>query len=573
MIHLFQKYYQFVWRYKLRFVVFIVSVVIANIFRSVQPYFYKLFIDNISQGNTSLIWWILASFILVRLIGVVTQTLSIWLGDRVLLPLARDIRMAVFEKIQDLDFAYHLSKSTGSLISMFKRGDLAVFNFFHSINLEILGIFVQFLVMTFFLSRLNIVYVGLTFATFAVNLLLAVLMIKRNISARVSFNQAEDQISSVIVDNMINYETVKLFANEDYELKRLRKTFVNWLQKLWGYANSFRAIDLSIGFTGNFGYAIVLAFAVWQLSQNQLSAGDLILILSFVANFYVRFFELTFKLRDLAKNQVDLEKYFEALDLKTKVKDPSKPQLLTQVKGEIHFEKVSFNYGKGKSALKNIDLRIRQGQSIALVGHSGVGKTTLVKLLMRLFDPTEGRITIDGVDIKNMTKSHLRSHLGVVPQDPILFNNTLKYNVLYGAQNHTDQELEAAIKMANLEEFVTSLPDGYDTQVGERGVKLSGGQKQRLSIARMILSNPQIIIFDEATSQLDSDSEKKIQEAFWKVSRDKTTLIVAHRLSTVVKADKIVVMENGQIKEIGSHRELLQKKGLYSHFWELQTID
>lgn len=574
MFKLFKTYYRFVWDYKFQFLVFLVLLVFSRVFQSVQPYFYKLFVDTIPSGDMSMLWLLLGLFMLVRVGKLITGTLMHWAGDTVLLPIARDIRVAVFEKIQDLDFAYHVSKSTGSLISAFKRGDSAVFSFFHSVNIDMVGIAIQFLVMSFFLARVDIIYLGLISLTFLINLGLAAGMIRKNITARHEFNRAEDTISAVIVDNMINYDTVKLFANEKFELNRLQETFADWMKKLWNYANSFRVIDVSIGLSGNLGYFVILAFALYQFSRGQILAGDFIMILSFVANFYMQFFELIYRMRELAKNQADLVKYFAVLDLHTKVKDPVDPKILPHIKGEIHFDQVGFSYGEGKqAALKDIDLRIRQGQSVALVGHSGVGKSTLIKLLMRLFDPTQGKITIDGLDIRDMSKSHLRSHLGVVPQDPILFNNTLKYNVIYGAPHAGPKELEAAIKMAHLEEFVSSLPQGYSTQVGERGVKLSGGQKQRLAIARMILSNPEIIIFDEATSQLDSESEKKIQEAFWNVSKDKTTLIVAHRLSTVVKADKIVVMEEGRIKEVGSHRELLHRNGLYAHFWKLQTLE
>ena len=236
------------------------------------------------------------------------------------------------------------------------------------------------------------------------------------------------------------------------------------------------------------------------------------------------------------------------------------------------FDDVCFSYPEGRQdALKNMNLRIREGQSVAFVGASGAGKTTITKLLMRFFDPDSGKITIDGTNIADLTKVNLRSFMGVVPQEPILFNDSIAYNIGYGAGTSELKEVVSAAKMANLHEFIDDLAEGYDTKVGERGVRLSGGQKQRLAIARMILSNPDIIIFDEATSQLDSASEKLIQDAFWKASKNKTTLIIAHRLSSITRADKIIVMDDGQIAEIGTHKELLRKDGLYSKFWKLQT--
>ena len=272
------------------------------------------------------------------------------------------------------------------------------------------------------------------------------------------------------------------------------------------------------------------------------------------------------------KSYVDIETYFGLLDNEVTVKDPEKPIKPDHISGQINFNNVTFSYKDGKQgALKNFDLKIKKGQSIAIVGKSGSGKTTLIKLLLRFFDTDKGTITIDNININNLCKDHLRGLIGVVPQEPILFNNTIGYNIGYGKENATLGEIRVAAHLANIDEFIESTKNKYETYVGERGVKLSGGQKQRLAIARMILSNPAIIIFDEATSQLDSESEKLIQDAFWKVREGKTTIIIAHRLSTVARADRIVVMEEGKIKEVGTHSELLKNKdSLYKHFWDLQ---
>jgi ABC-type multidrug transport system fused ATPase/permease subunit len=284
-------------------------------------------------------------------------------------------------------------------------------------------------------------------------------------------------------------------------------------------------------------------------------------------------FELVFAMRDIAKNFADIERYFGLLSETIQVKDPEKPLSLTKVKGEIVFNNVYFSYKGGqKNALKGVSLAIRQGQAVALVGRSGSGKTTMVKALMRFYDLDSGKIAIDDIDISRVSKQELRSHMGVVPQEPILFNNTIGYNIKYGKPEATKAELVGASKMANIHDFIMTMPNKYNTNVGERGIRLSGGQKQRVAIARMILANPDIIIFDEATSHLDSESEKLIQDAFWKASKNKTTVIIAHRLSTIMKADKIVVLSKGKIKEVGTHGELLNKDGsLYKYLWNLQT--
>ena len=569
----FGQYLWFVWQYRGKFLLFVGVLLLSNLAKGVQPYFFKLFVDAVPDRNLSVLLTILGVYLAIRLVQVLFDILQYITGDMVLLPMARDVRLKVFEKVQDLDFAYHLNKSTGSLISAFKRGDNAVFSLFHVVFQDLASIFLQFLIMMFFFWQVGNQYVLLLVLLVAINLFFAKLLVNKNVKTLRDFNAEEDKISAIITDNLINFETVKLFAKESFERNKLQKAFVPWLKKLWAFALTFRVIDLAIGGAGNLGFGLILWLALKQYVAGIISAGDFIMLLGFLVEFYGRLYDLIFRLRDLVKEQVDLEKYFAVLPMKTQVKDPAKPKELKSAKGEILFDKINFSYGEGKgSALSDISIRIRQGQTVALVGHSGAGKSTVVKLMLRLFDPKSGTISIDGMPIKQMTKSYLRSMIGVVPQEPILFNNTVGYNIRYGRGQVSEQELHAAAKMAHAHDFITALPKGYDSLVGERGIKLSGGQKQRLAIARMILSNPSIVIFDEATSQLDSESEQKIQDAFWRVTADKTTIIVAHRLSTVVKADKIIVMEDGKIVEVGSHQELVVKDGLYANFWRLQTL-
>jgi len=583
MLQILKTYYQFIFKYRFRYIGFFVVLLVAIGLESLQPFFYKLFVDAITEGNLDSIWFILATLIGVRLVSLGFDIVARWLADWVIIPAARDIRIAVFEKIQALDFAFHLSKSTGSLISAFKRGDTAVFSIHHIIDISMAQIGIQFMVMLFFLSQVHLLTMFAMIAAVAVNLLATVFLIKYNIKTRAIFNEAEDHLSAVITDNLLNFETVKLFAKENAELSRLKHSFIDWSAKLWSFALSYRLIDGVVGIIGNISFALVMSIGVWQLQQGTISAGDFVMMLGFISNFYYQFYELTFRLKDLAKFMTDIEKYLYILALHESVEDPIEAVVKTSTHGDITFDDVSFQYKGGKDALNNFDLRIKPGQTVALVGHSGAGKSTVVKLLLRFFDPDSGTISIDNVPITQMTKSQLRSLIGVVPQEPILFNTTIRENICYGVNDLynesktgkkvvTDKELIAATKMANAHDFISELPNGYETQVGERGIKLSGGQKQRLAIARMILSNPDIVVFDEATSQLDSESEKKIQDAFWKVTKDKTTLIIAHRLSTVINADKIVVMDQGKIVEVGSHRDLLRQNKKYASFWKLQTV-
>jgi len=555
--------------------IFLISSLVSTFLFTIQPVFYKQLIDTVSLKEIAFIFPVIITYSIVRFAAVFFDSLTIWLGDRVLLPAARDARLKIFAKVQNLDFAYHLSRSTGSLISTFKRGDSAFFNLFHAININLLDVSFSFLLICIIFFRLDSVIALILIATLSVNLAISRYLISYNIRTRAEFNKEEDNISETIVDNLINFETVKLFAQERQERRRLWDNFIPWLRTLWSYSNSFRLIDISVGIVLNIGILAILLYLWRQLSLDNITVGDFLMVIGFLADFSRRFYRLIYEVRNIAKNFVDIQRYLLINDEKEQVLDPAKPKKLTSVSGEIVFDHLTFQYPETKkAAVTNFDLTIRPGQSVAFVGQSGVGKSTIIKLLMRFFDPQQGRITIDGVDIKQFSKSYLRSLMGVVPQEPILFNHSIGYNITYGRPRATKREIIAAAKLANLHDFITSLPKGYDTAVGERGIKLSGGQKQRLAIARMILSDPDIIVFDEATSQLDSESERLIQEAFWKVAKNKTTLVIAHRLSTVARADKIIVLRQGRVAEIGSHRELLMKKnGLYRRYWHLQSLN
>jgi len=567
----FKTFIKFLLVYPARFGVFALLLILSAVADSIQPYFYKLFVEAAGTGVVKSVMMVLLGYIGIRFVSLILDILSWMAADLVVIPSAKDVRLGVVKKIQDLDMAYHQSKSTGGLISCIRRGDGAFFSLFDS-SVQLVRIVVNFVVVIAFFGAFNWQIAALMFASFALNAVIARTVILNNIKKRKTFNKSEDEISGLVVDNLLNYETVKYFAKEDWEINRLRQSFVNWVKSLWEYSLSFRVIDITVGSVGNIGLFLILIFSLIQVTQGMIGVGDFVMILGFISSFYPRFFELIFSIRNIAKHYVDLDNYFAIFDQKTAVVDPVDAKKIDHINGEIKFKDVTFTYPEGKKgAVKNISITIRAGQSIALVGKSGVGKTTLVKLLMRFFDVDSGEISIDGVNIKDMDKSYLRSLMGVVPQDPNLFNDTVAFNIGYGRPGATKKEITAAAKMASLHDFIMSLPKKYETVVGERGVRLSGGQRQRLAIARMILSDPDIIIFDEATSQLDSESEKYIQEAFWKAVQNKTTIIIAHRLSTVVRADKIMVMDEHQIKETGSHQELFAKKNsLYRHFWNLQ---
>ena len=567
-----KTFFGFAARKKGRYWVFVGVTALASLLTYSLPYFFKIFTDQLLAFNLTALYKTLFALIIVRLLGMLAKNLSFYLGDRNSIIGAMTARQEIFKKVQDLDFAFHSGKSTGYLISAFKRGDGAFWTLYFNIHHRFLDVFVGFGVMICFLSQLNSVFSLLISATFVLALILTRLLIAININARKIHNEEEDKLSAIITDNMVNFETVKLFSKEAWEAKRLKDQFVHWRISAIKYVNTFRFIDLSIGTLINISIFLTLFVALIYFGQGKISVSDFILVFGFINTFFPRLFDLIFGLREIGKDFADIDRYFSLLDYTVEIQDPVDPVILPNVRGEIEFKNMSFTYSDSKKeAVKNVNLAIRQGQSIALVGRSGSGKTTLMKLLMRFYDVTSGAITLDGRNVRQFTKSNLRSFMGVVPQEPILFNNTISYNIAYGNEKATKEEVIAAAKIANLHDFIMSIPKKYSTHVGERGIKLSGGQKQRLAIARMVLSNPEIVIFDEATSQLDSENESLIQEALWKVVKQKTTIIIAHRLSTAMRADKIIVMEKGKIVERGSHLSLLAKPGsLYKHFWDLQ---
>jgi len=558
-------------KYKRRMAVFLSVSTVSVILETIRPFWLKQILDYAGVGQMNQVWYFLALFGTSTIVANWIEALSYFLGDKVIIPLAREIRETVFQKVMELDFAYHVNKNTGSLISAFRRGDGAVFTIFSSVHHDLYRIMIALIVTLIFLFRASIPIAIALIILFLVNLVLIWWLIKTNLKYRIVFNKSDDEVAGIIADTMINYETVKFFAAEKRERDRLSNKFNEWMKNLWNFSNSFRLMDISIGTISGLGMLFILYLAINQLGKT-FTLGDLVMVSGFITGFYYQFFNLFFRIRDIAKNITDLEKYLGILDNEVKVKDPKRQIEVGNLSGQIDFKNVGFVYPKNREkVLDNINLKIESGQKVAFVGRSGAGKTTLVKLLLRFYDVSEGVIKIDGIDIKKMKKSQLRSIISVVPQEPIMFNNTIKFNLAYGKQEATMGEINTAAERANILDFIEKLDKGWETEVGERGIKLSGGQKQRLAIARALLADPKILIFDEATSNLDSESEKKIQGALEEVSKQRTVIIIAHRFSTIRGADKIVVLSNGNVAEEGKHEDLIKKKGIYQMLWTLQA--
>lgn len=564
-------FYQFLGKYKWRMLFFLSITSLTVFLETIRPYWLKGILDNAQANNFSAVFTFLLLFGLSTIGANLISAFSYYLGDKIVIPFSREIRESVFQKVLELDFAYHVNKNTGSLISAFRRGDNAVFGIFQDVHQELFRVLISLIVTLVFLFRSSPPIAFSLLILFIANIFLIWWLIKINLKYRTEFNKSEDEISGIITDSLINYETVKFFAAETKERRRLSLSFDIWSKNFWEFASSFRLMDISIGTVSGTGILFILWLAIKKLNHG-FTLGDLVMVSGFITSFYYQFFNLFFRLRDIAKSITDLDKYFTILSNDTQVKDSLLPQTLVNPQGSLLFTNLSFAYpGNNGRILDGINLEIKSGEQVAFVGRSGAGKTTLIKLLLRFYDPTAGSIEFDGIDIRSFTKSYLRSLTAVVPQEPILFNNTIKFNLSYGKENAKMSELKQVAAAANILDFIESLPKKWQTEVGERGIKLSGGQKQRLAIARALLTDPKVLVFDEATSNLDSESERQIQKALKAASKNRTVIIIAHRFSTIRGADKIVVLSNGTIAEIGKHRDLIKKGGLYKMLWTLQS--
>ncbi|HFB65943.1 MAG TPA: ABC transporter ATP-binding protein/permease [Aeromonadales bacterium] len=483
----------------------------------------------------------------------------------------RKIGLKVFRHIHDLDIDFHLNKKTGGLSRDIERGTTGISFLMRFMIFNIVPtIFEITLVLIILFYKFGWIFAAITIIAIIAYILFSFSATEWRLKFIREANLADSSSSSQAIDSLLNYETVKYFTNEDFEANRYDKELANW-------ESARRKKRLSL-FVVNAGQALIIAtaitfmlyFAAQGIVDKTLDISDLVTINAFMMQLFIPLNFLGFVYREIKVSLVNIEKMFLLLAVEPKVKDDKGARDLKLTHANIVFDDVSFSYSKERPILENISFEIHHGEKVAIVGSSGAGKSTVVKLLFRFYDPTQGKICIDNQDIKLVTQKSLRKAMGIVPQDTVLFNDSILENIRYGNTEATDEEVYKAIKLAHLEQFIQSLPDGVHTRVGERGLKLSGGEKQRVSIARAILKKPQILVFDEATSSLDSKSEKAILAALEEISIGHTSVSIAHRLSTIVNSDKILVLDNGELVEQGTHETLLQKQGIYAELWKIQ---
>lgn len=576
-----RRFYSYVWIYKQYFVPAILLNVLMALLSNLLPLFYRDTVNLALEGNSEKLVGSLTIIGIIMTITYFGDTLTMYISDFALIGSAARLKQDVFAHLHNLDFHFHVQKSSGKLISLFKRGEHAFLSFYDEINLWAGRVMLDFIFLIVIYSAIYPKLILITVLVFFVNAFAMYFTVKNNVTKRKVINDSEDEVNALIVDNMIAFENVKYFAQEKFEQRRLREKVKIWERDFISYAATFRVIDIVNGGIANLGMILTIIFAVIDLSNGQINTGEFVLALTFASSFYPKVRHLVYQFREIAKNHEDLKLYLGILDEEIVVEDrvkklppEIKEQLLDNGKGvKITFKNVTFGYHPEHPIFNNLNLEIKPGESVALVGHSGVGKTTIIKLLMRFYDIQAGEILINDINIKDIPKHDLRKLIAMVPQEAALFNNDIGFNIAYSkAEKYTEDELITASKQAYLFDFINTLPEKYQTQIGERGIKLSGGQKQRLSIARAFVADSPMIIFDEATSSLDSISEQQIQKALWELTKNRTTIIIAHRLSTIEKVDRILVFEQGRIMEEGNHKDLISReKGIYKYLWELQS--
>ena len=483
----------------------------------------------------------------------------------------RVIGLKTFSHIHDLSMRFHLDRRTGGLSRAIERGTRAL--------QQITGLFAFNIAPTLFEIGLVSVYLAVTYPVKYVSVIIVavvgyiaftLLFTEWRTKFRREMVGQESRATSIGVDSLLNFETVKYFGNEKYEADRYNDALLKYMDAAVKSQDTLGMLNAGQLIARVLCQVTILVLAVQDHAAGQLSTGEVVMINTFMLQLFIPLGFLGSSYRMIRQAMVDMEYMFQLLDLNPEVRDDTDAAPLKVKQGEIQFKDVSFTYERGRKVLSDINFSIDEGQTVAVVGPSGAGKSTLSRLLYRFYDTQEGGVFIDGQDITRVTQASLRNTIGIVPQDTVLFNDTIRYNIRYGNPLATDKEVENAAKLASIHDFITSLPQGYESRVGERGLKLSGGEKQRVAIARTVLKNPKILVLDEATSALDIKTEREIQAALEEVAKNRTTLVIAHRLSTIVNADEILVLSAGKIIERGSHLSLVKADGTYAEMWRRQ---
>jgi len=482
----------------------------------------------------------------------------------------RQISLNMFKHLHTLSLQFHLDRQTGALAKYIDRGTKGIDFLLRYVLFNVLPTFFEiFLVSGILFYLYGPWYAIITLTTISLYSYLTFQITEWRNEFRKRMNQADNDISTKMIDSLLNYETVKYFNNEKFEFNRLDESLESYELAANQSRHSLSLLNVAQTFIIMLGITIMLVMSAYGIKSGDINVGGFVVINAYMFQLYQPLNWLGSVYREIRQALTDMENMFSLLEVSTTSEDNLKDIPQSNI-AEIRFENVSFDYDVRRTIIKNISFNVPNGKKVAIVGPTGAGKSTISRLLFKFYDPKEGNIFINNININKISQRSLRKIIGVVPQDTVLFNDTIYYNIAYGNTGATKEEVISAAQNADIHDFVTTLPDGYETIVGERGLKLSGGEKQRVAIARTILKNPKIFFFDEATSALDTGTEKEIQKNLENVSKDKTTLIIAHRLSTAANADNIIVLDQGTIVEQGTHESLLLEKGKYFEMWGKQ---
>ena len=482
----------------------------------------------------------------------------------------REVSLTIFKHLHSLSLQFHLNRQTGALSKFIDRGTKGIDFLLRYVIFNVVPTFIEIILVSIILLNLyGYFYALITIITITIYVILTFIITQWRVQFRRDMNSADNSVSTKMIDSLLNFETVKYFNNENHEFNRLDVSLKKYELAANKSRHSLSLLNIAQIIVIMSGITIMLVMTAFGIRSNDISIGGFVVINAYMLQLYQPLNFLGSVYREIQQSLVDMENMFNLLDEKSKVKDSLK-QLKINSKTEIKFSNISFGYDERRTVIKDISFEVPNGKKVAIVGPTGAGKSTISRLLFRFYDPTNGSIYINDENINSISQHSLRKIIGVVPQDTVLFNDTIHYNISYGDPKASEDDIINAAKNADIHDFVISLPDGYETIVGERGLKLSGGEKQRVAIARTFLKNPKILFFDEATSALDSTTEKEIQKNLENMSKDKTTLIIAHRLSTAAYADNIIVLDKGSIIEQGSHNYLLDLNGKYFEMWEKQ---
>jgi ATP-binding cassette, subfamily B, heavy metal transporter len=559
-----------------RVVVALIALFASKVVTVWAPFAFKDAVDLLSgKGVAATAVAVTVSLILAysfaRIMMVVLAQIRDALFARVGQNAVRELSITTFRHLHALSLRFHLERRTGGLSRIISRGTQGIdtllrYSLFNTFPTLIELVFVCAIMAWNF----GWLYAVVTFVTVIVYILFTYSATEWRIGIRRTMNDADTEANTKAVDSLLNFETVKYFGNEEHETRRFGVAMDRYEQAAIRTWTSLAVLNSGQAVLFTIGLAIVMVMAAVDVGAGRLTVGDFVMVNALMIQLYLPLNFMGSVYRDIKQGLIDVEEMFKLLTVPAEIVDkPGAPPLVVG-KGEIVFDNVRFHYDRERPILLGVSFKVPAGKTVAIVGPSGAGKSTVSRLLYRFYDVTGGAIRIDGQDVSDVAQSSLREAIGMVPQDTVLFNDTIRYNIEYGRPGATREEVESAARLAQIHQFVLGLPKGYDTLVGERGLKLSGGEKQRVAIARTILKAPPILILDEATSALDTMTEQEIQSALRRVSQDRTTLVIAHRLSTVVDADEIIVLEKGRIVERGTHRALLAMDGVYAAMWNRQ---